>query len=269
MVLKKKVAPAAPVLTLPDEPTVPVGELGRYSMLLYGLEKIGKTSLAAQFPEAFFLLCEPGGKALSLFSREVKNWGQFKTYLDLLDKNPTRFGTVVVDTVDLAFKYCEEYMLRKLGIVHESDEEWGKGWSLVRNEFAMTMARIINGPRGTIFISHATEKKLKRRDGRSSDRIVPTMPNQARQVLEPMVDIWAYYQYSDGGKRILTIRGDDFIAAGHRVKEHFVGVTDVSMGDSPEEGYRNYVAAFNKTAPVAPAGEKGGESKRVVRIVRR
>lgn len=272
MVKRKGAAPEGPVLSLPTEPTTPVNELGRYSMLLYGLEKIGKTSLAAQFPDAFFLLCEPGGKALSIYGREVKTWADFKGYLSLLDKSPGKFKTVVVDTVDIAFKLCEEYMLRKMGITHESDEEWGKGWSLVRNEFALSMARIINGPRGVVFISHATEKKLKRRDGRSSDRIVPTMPSQARAVLEPMVDIWSYYQYDDGGKRILTIRGDDFIAAGHRCKGHFVGVSQINMGNSAEEGYNNYVAAFDKTAANAPAnGEKGGEgeAKRVVRIVRR
>jgi hypothetical protein len=237
-------------------------------MLLYGLEKIGKTTLAAMFPDAFFLLCEPGGKALSIYGREVKTWADFKGYLSLLDRSPGKFKTVVVDTVDLAFKFCEEHMLRKMGITHESDEEWGKGWALVRNEFALAMARIINGPRGTIFISHATEKKTKRRDGGSSDRVVPTMPSQARAVLEPMVDIWSYYQYDEKGGRVLTIRGDEDVAAGHRCKGHFVGVSQVDMGTSPEQGYKNYVAAFEKTATSPATGEKGGTPKRVVRINR-
>lgn len=268
MVLKKP-APPAPVLTLPTEPTTPVQELGRYSMLLYGLEKIGKTTLAAQFPDAFFLLCEPGGKALSIYGREVKSWEAFKGYLSLLDRNPNRFKTVVVDTADLAFKMCEDYMLKKMGILHESDEEWGKGWSMVRNEFTLSMARIINGPRGVVFISHAAQKNSKRRDGRSSDRTVPTMPNAARGVLEPMVDIWAYYQYTESGKRALTIQGDDAVSAGHRCKGHFAGVSQIDMGNSPEEGYANYVAAFAKTEEAPASREKGGEGKRVVRIVRR
>lgn len=268
--LKKRATQAqAPALSLPTDPTEPVTELGRYSMLLYGLEKIGKTTLAAQFPDAFFLLCEPGGKALSIYAREVKSWADFKTYLNLLDSNPGKFGTVVVDTVDLAFKLCEKYVLAKLGVQHESDEEWGKGWSLVRDEFALSMARIVNGARGTIFVSHAMDKKVKRRNGATSDRVVPTMANQARQVLEPMVDIWTYYQYNEQGGRVLTIKGDDSIAAGHRCKGHFAGVSEIDMGKSPEEGYRNYVAAFNRTANGAPEGEKGGTPKRVVRIVRK
>lgn len=278
---KVKTAEGPRTFRLPTEPTKPETELGRYSMLLYGLEKIGKTSLAAMFPDAFFLLCESGAKALSLFGEKVHTWREFLGWLDSLDAAPSRFKTVVVDTVDLAFKFCENAVCQRLGIEHPSEEEWGKGWGAVRNEFALAMLRLVNGPRGVVFISHATEKELKRKSGSSSHRIIPTMPGQARGVLEPMVDIWAYYQYNDDGGRILTMCGDDSIAAGHRCKDNFVGVQSIDMGKSAEEGYRNYLAAFGKTRgksvgtkPATPgtSPEKGAPTnaaKRIVNIVRK
>ncbi len=262
MLKRQKPKQEEEVLTLPTEPTPPRSRLEDFSMLLHGLEKIGKTTLAAEFPDAFFMLCEPGGKGLSIFSRKVNNWIQFKGYMSLLRKTK-RFGTVVVDTVDLLHKWCEQYVCAKMGIEHPSDEEWGKGWGGVRDEFAKAMTELVGGNRGVIFISHSIEKELKKRSGGSRHRFQPTMPNGARQVLEPMVDIWAFYEYGDGGSRRLRIVGDDEVAAGHRIKDRFVGITTIPMGKSPKEGYENYIKAFNTTRKV----EKGGSPVR--RIVRR
>ena len=73
--------------TLPTERTQPCDSLQDYSILLYGEKKIGKTTLTSMFKKAFFMLCEPGGKALSLYSRPVRNWLEFKAYVRLIVKS--------------------------------------------------------------------------------------------------------------------------------------------------------------------------------------
>jgi len=242
-------APAGSSISLPRERNVPKPKLEDYSVLLYGLEKIGKTSLAAQFPDAFFLMCEPGGKALEIYSREVMDWKQFLGYIDLLDKDRSRFRTIVVDTADRCFKMCEEAVLQRLLIKHASDEDYGKGWAMIKDEFARAIVKLLKLGRGVIFTSHSIEKEIKSRDGQRYDRIVPTMAKGAREILEPIVDIWAYMEYDNTGQRVLHLRGDTHLAAGHRLQDRFVGVSKIHMGKSAKEGYANFVAAFNNTAP--------------------
>ena len=50
------------IIKLPTKKSKIESDLSKYSILLYGKIKIGKTSLAAQFPDALFLMTEPGGK---------------------------------------------------------------------------------------------------------------------------------------------------------------------------------------------------------------
>lgn len=230
-------------LSLPSKLSTPSPDLADYSTLLFGEKKIGKTSLAAQFPNSFFMMFEPGGRALSIQQRPVRDWLQAKKYLKLLQKDK-EFGTVVVDTADLAFKICQKYVVNKLGVEHPSDEEWGKGWEALRDEFTSWVMDLLMLDKGVIFISHATEKEIRKRSGVKFHRVSPTMSGQAADILEGVIDIWAYYHY-EGKKRVLTVQGDEHTGAGHRVKGHFVGYRDIPMGRSAEEAYANFIKAWN------------------------
>lgn len=250
----KKTAPPADApkspLRLPDAPSTPSDALDDYSMLLFGEKKIGKTTLASMFEKPLFLMTEPGGKSLPIYQMPITDWMQMKTAVTLLQRDPTKFRTIVVDTVDIAFKLCERYVCRNLGIDHPSDEDWGKGWSAVRDEFTSWAATLMNLGMGVILISHAADREIKTRSGMKYNRVQPTMTGMARDVIEGMVDIWAYYDYV-GSRRTLTIRGDEHIAAGHRLQNHFryqnQEVLTIDMGVTPQEAYRNLVAAFNNT----------------------
>jgi hypothetical protein len=266
VIIKKKVgAPvkvetSAPivktVVSLPSAESSPLLNLGDYSILLYGEKKIGKTSLASKFSKAFFLMFEPGAKALSVFQRHVNSWQEFKDYVKLLQKD-TSFETVVVDPVDLAYKACFEYVCKKLVIDHPSDESWGKGWNAIRDEFTSEINKLLALKKGVILISHAAEKEIKTRTGDTYHKIMATMSSQAREVLEGIVDIWAYYSY-EGKKRVLIIEGDDHVGAGHRLEKHFfyldgTAIKEIPMGGSPKEAYENFVKAFNNKLAKEPA----------------
>lgn len=237
----------------PFELSEPTDDLGDYSQLWYGLEKIGKTSMAAQFPDPVFLMCEPGGKALKMNRRNVMDWKDFKRCVDWLEANPKQFRTVVVDTADRAAKMCEDAVLQKLAIQHASDEEWGKGYAMISDEFARVISKLLKLNRGVIFTSHAIEKEIKSRDGSKYDRTLPTMPGMARKVLEPIVDIWMYMEYGKGQEREMVLRGNAEVAAGHRLQKHFIGIDRIPMGKSAQEAYKNFVSAFNNEGVVSPA----------------
>jgi hypothetical protein len=237
-------------LTLPKEKSTPSKNLSDYSILMYGEEKIGKTTFAAQFPEAIFLMCEPGSKALSIYSRAVNSWVDMKSYLKLLAKDK-KFKTIVIDTVDVAYLLCEKYCAQQLGVDDINDAEYGKGWRKVKAEFKQWMSFAGNLGKGIIYISHATEKEIKNRSGGSRHRTVPTMDRRAADIMEADVDIWAYYHYESDGSRTLQIRGTEEVAAGVRTKQNFLGIEKISGGVSEEETYKNFVSAFENRLEVA------------------
>lgn len=250
-------------MQLPTTKSKPLANLLEYSMMLYGREKIGKTTLASMFPDALFLMCEPGGKSLEIFQVPVNTWKDLIEAIDLLAKDK-RFKTVIIDTVDIAFNLCQDHVCAKLAISHPSEEDFGKGWSAVRDEFSRQMTRIQKLGKGIIFISHSVEKEIRRRSGEASHRVEPTLSKQGRGVLEPMVDVWAYYSYTPQGGRELIIRGDADVSAGCRVKGHFVGISRIAMGKSEEEAYRALMAAFNRTSEAPAAASASAKPKLVI-----
>lgn len=235
-------------LTLPEKLSHPADSLSRVKFLLYGREKIGKTCLASQFPEALFLLTEPGDGSLRLMKRDIHDWSDFIGYVKLIERSD-RFETVVVDTIDLAYKLCERAACRELGISHPSDEKWAKGWNAVRDEFTRWMVRLGQCGRGIIWISHETEREIERHDGSSEMMTVPSMANMARGIIEPMADLIARFTYDERKRRILQIRGDGSIVAGTRLERRFYGYDEIRMGKSKVAAFRNFMEAFEARPP--------------------
>jgi len=243
------VAKPAVTLALPEEKSVPREDLGDYTVLLYGEKKIGKTSLAAQFPEALFMMFEPGGKGLSIYQQPITNWSEFKEYVRLL-KGTDRFKLVVIDTVDIAYDRCLTWVGKREGFVHPNDaNDFGKSWQLVMKEFQSVIYDLIGTGRGVLFTSHSKETEFTEASGAKYNKVVPTMSGQVQKFVTGFVDIIGYYGYY-GNERYLTIRGSDAVEAGHRVDGRFMTpdgdrVSAVPMGDSPQEGYSNILKAFN------------------------
>ena len=238
-------------IKLPTKKSKIVTDLSKYSILLYGKIKIGKTSLAAQFPDALFLMTEPGGKSLEIYQMDVKSWTHFKGILTALETSDM-YKTIVIDTTDNLYKMCTDWYCKKNAIQHPSDEEWGKAWQLINDEFMLGIIKLMQLGRGVIFTSHATTHEIKKYAQAPVTLVTPTLAKQGRRVLEPIVDLVAYFRYSeketDDSSRILQIRGDSNVVAGCRMTENFVGVREIPMGTSAEEGYRNFIKAFKYTS---------------------
>lgn len=248
-------------LKLPGKRSVPSTTLQDYSILIYGKKKIGKSSLAAQFPDTLFFMCEPGGKALEIFQVPIRTWEEFEGYVDLFIKDD-RFKTGVIDTADLSYEYCLQSVCDKLVIDHPSDEAYGKGWKAVKKEYTRVINKLLHSGKGVIFISHSKDEEIKGRRNDSYHKVVSSMPGQAKDVLEGLIDIWVNFDY-EGKRRYLVIQGNDEIDAGHRLRDNFkypdgTRVERVNMGTSPAEGYANFLAAFSNH----PSDESGKKKKK-------
>ena len=238
--------------TLPTQKSEPIDTIEKAIMLLYGERKIGKTSLASRFTDAFFLMFEPGGSGLSIYQQDIADWNMFCEFVDLLQEQTDFYRTIVIDTIDIAYEKCMEYVCKREGFGHPSDKEvgFGKGWKLVDTEFKKQMTRLLQTGRGTVFVSHAHTKEFQAMSGPKFDKLVPTMGTQAARYIIGLADILAYYGYY-GEERFLTIRGSDSVECGHRLRENFwvedrsERVHSIPMGKDEDEAYANFMLAFN------------------------
>ena len=112
---------------------------------IYGEPKVGKTTIASQFPKAILLAMEKGYNALSgVMAQNITKWADFKKVLRQLE-NPQvkeKFETVIIDTADLSYAYCEKFILQREGVDKISDIPYGGGYKLVRDEFDTALRSI-------------------------------------------------------------------------------------------------------------------------------
>lgn len=239
-------------LKLPTSLTAPVDSISELVFLIYGERKIGKTSLCAQFEDSIFLFFEPGGKGLSTYQLDIANWRDFQAAVRLLtdpdNKDAARFKTIIIDTVDICYDRCLDFVCKKEGISHPSDSAYGKGWKAVESEFKLQFSRLMLSGKGVVLTSHAEAKTFTGRRGNEFSKLAPTMSGQSRKYVIGAADIMGYYGYYKN-ERYLVIAGDEDLDAGHRLSDYFrtpdgERVKAIPMGNSAEEAYSNIVRAF-------------------------
>jgi len=196
-------------VTLPKEKTKPSRDLAAKTILLYGPPKIGKSTLASQFPGAIFLECEPGLNELEVFKMPAYSWDAFKEACKLLAEGKHAFRTIVVDTVDNAFRYCTDAVNAQNSVQYEGDLPHGKGWAFVKNEWHRVLTKLASLPYGLVLISHAQDKRIETRTGEYV-KTQPSLPDRARSVVLGLVDMILYCDTE-------TAKGEDGSLAVRRV----------------------------------------------------
>lgn len=203
-----------------------------YTVFLYGEPKSGKTTTATKFPRHLLLAFEKGYNAIpGAMAQPINSWAEFRQVLRQLKKPETKemFETIIIDTVDIAYSYCEKYICANaersdggFGVDSIGDIPYGKGYTLISQEFDESLRQIAQLDYGLVMISHATDKVFKDESGDEYNRIVPTLDKRAKNIVSRMVDLYGYSRIvtDDKGNDVtkLFLRGTNRYEAGSRFK---------------------------------------------------
>ncbi|HDK42909.1 MAG TPA: ATP-binding protein [Candidatus Pacearchaeota archaeon] len=186
---------------IPKKPVKEGFNLGNIRMLLIGPYKIGKSSFASKFNNTLFLDAEKGLKRLKVRKWKMRNWKDFCDGVDQITDDPEDIKTVVPDTISTLYKFCLQYCNKKYRMTHPSDHKWGKGWDILRQEFEKPILKLITSNLGVIFISHEKEVEVTEIGNLKYIKYTSNLPNQAREVIMPLVDIIGHCYMHDVGSK--------------------------------------------------------------------
>lgn len=232
-----------------------------YNILIYGQRKIGKTTLASMCPEAYFFFFEPND-SYELFKSDIQSWEDFNFLATQFAKGEHNFRTCIIDTGRPCYNMALQYACKKHGFEHPGGQnDRGMAWAKVTTEFELPVRKLMNAKTGFVVIAHEAQNEINTRSGGVFHTITPDLPSAAARLFaNEIYNIFYYYKDLDG--RWLQIEGDEFVQAGHRMKNHFLTpdgerIFRIPMGTSEESGYKNLMLAFDNKQK-DPYVKKGG-----------
>lgn len=251
-------------LTLPMTPSEVSHDINEYYVLIYGVPKIGKTTLAMSDPNSLLLTFDPLQKSLPIMQRQCPDWMTLMYYLSLLEYEAQQgtypYSRVVLDGCDFMYRYCQIWCQTELMVDHISEEKWARGWDKLKETFVQVVDRFMNLPGGCWFVAHAEYRDIETRRGEKVRKLMPLMKGAAEDIIVGKVDLWAAYEYN-GKERVLIVRGDERTGSGCRINDHFLtprgrAIVEVPMGNSPQEGWTNLNKAFENKQPFITCEER-------------
>lgn len=207
------------------QPSVISKDLRGKFLCIYSLPKVGKTSLACQFPKNLLLGFEHGWNAISgAMAIDIKKWADLKLVLRQLEKPEAqeKYNTVTIDTVGIAWDLCEQYVCAQHGVQSIGDIPWGGGYSAAKKEFENCLRKITQLGYGLVIIAHVDKRIEKRADDSEVEILGPAIPKRAYDVVNQLVDVIGYIDITwneDGtSERWLYTRKTPTVMAGSRFK---------------------------------------------------
>ena len=163
-------------------------------VVIYGPEGVGKTTLAAAFPQPLFIDTEGSTNKMDV-ARYPKptSWEMLRN--EVREAPKTGCKTIVIDTIDWAEKLCIATICdasQKKGI---EDFGYGKGYVYEREEFGRfldLLQSIVDGGVNVVLTAHAQIRKFEQPDELGAyDRWELKLGQKTGSQISPIVKEWA------------------------------------------------------------------------------
>ena len=207
------------------QPTTIRRDLKGKFVCIYSLPKVGKTSMACQFPKNLLLGFEHGWNAIAgAMAVDITKWADYKQVLRQLEQPAARemYDTITIDTVGLAWQMCEDFVCAQNGVQKISDIPWGGGYTACKKEFENCLRKITQLGYGLVVIAHVERRIEKRADDSEVEILGPAIPKRAYEIVNQLVDIIGYiditWDEEGNSERWLYTRKTPTVMAGSRFK---------------------------------------------------
>lgn len=148
-------------------------------------------------------------------TKKILAWEKFLEFVDELEKKDNDFKVVALDLMEDLYEHCRLYIYDKLGIEHEQDAGFGKGWDMVRTEFLTTIKRLKNLGYRIVYISKELKTEINLKSGAKITSFAPNIPDKVANVLAGTVTLTVRAFMNNRG-RFLQLAKEENIFGGGR-----------------------------------------------------
>ena len=180
--------------------------------VIYGIEGIGKSTLAAAFPAPVILDTEEGTHHLDVARIPITSWEQLRSDVAEIGGKPSEFRTVVIDTADSAERLLIEHLLKENKWASIESAGYGKGFTVLAETFGRFLTQcdaLIGVGLNVVFVAHSKTQKTSPPDMPDGfDRYELKLEKKTAPILKEWCDLLAFCNYkttvsegSDGRKK--------------------------------------------------------------------
>ena len=168
-------------------------------VVVYGVEGIGKTTFASQFPDPLFIDVEGGTKHLDVARVDPapQSWAALLGIVrEVVRTRP--FATLVIDTADWAERLCIAHIVAEAGnskIKSIEDFGYGAGYTKLVEEYGRLLnllSDVAEAGVNVVLTAHAKIRKFEQPDEAASyDRWELKLTESGQKRLSPLLKGWA------------------------------------------------------------------------------
>lgn len=198
-------------------------------MWIYADSYVGKSTFIDQLDDLIFANTDGNVENITSPVVRIKNeiikngrmtetklaWEVFLEFVEELEKKENNFKVIAIDLIEDLYEHCRLYMYDKLGIEHEQDAGFGKGWDMVRTEFLSTIKRLKNLGYRIIYISKEIKNEVNLKNGAKITSYAPNIADKVANVLAGTVTL-TVRAYMNNRGRFLQLAKEENIFGGGR-----------------------------------------------------
>lgn len=218
------------MLILPKNERRPEAVITEPDMWIYADSYVGKSTFVDHFNDVLFINTDGNTQNITSpfiqiadelvtegrMSHKVLAWTKFREVIDELEKHDNSFRVIALDLVEDLYEHCRFYVFDQLGIKHESDGGYGKGWDMVRTEFLGQMKRLKSLGYRVIYISKELVTEITYANGMKVSTFKPNLPDKVANTLAGTVTM-TLRAYMDERGHFLQLRKNENVFGGGRI----------------------------------------------------
>ena len=161
-------------------------------VLVYGAEKVGKSTFAAGAPSPIFLGAENGTERLDVERLQPSTWNEAVDWINELATEEHAYKTLVVDPLNWLEPMCWAQVCTNMGVTNIEDPGFGKGYTAALDlwrSFTFGLERCWRAKgMHIILVAQSQVKSFQNPEGAPYDRYELAMHAKAAGMLKQWVD---------------------------------------------------------------------------------
>ena len=190
-------------------------------VVMYGVEGIGKTTLASQFPKPIILDTEDGSAHLDVDRVPCRTMADLQGAMHSLVRDPEGYQTVVIDSADWAERMAQEQLLRDEKKDSIEQFGFGKGYVMLAERLSRILAladQLLARGLNVVWVAHAKVVRVSPPDQTDGfDRYEMKMHKQVAPLFKEWCDLLLFLNY-----RTIITEGEDGRSKGRGGKERIM-----------------------------------------------